>query len=222
MEATRLLDAGCLGRLGRPLPGPYAPFGTPMAPYSMAAYPPHHVPYSIDGILHGSHAAAASHHGGPLGLVMASSPGHAALVGSRAAVLSHRIAAAAAQHHHQEAQHQQQQHHQAAPRVSSHRSKFEFSMCDISARMHCLAERSKIGQTVTGKYANAMRVSNSTAAATARPTFFRFISFETSAPNLQQTVPKGDAASVRVVRSTPAKQRRNARVAVASVSTVRD
>ncbi|KAH6928227.1 hypothetical protein HPB50_012641 [Hyalomma asiaticum] len=49
-------------------------------------------------------------------------------------------------------------------------------MCDISARMHCLAERrSKIGQTVTGKYANAMRVSNSIAAATARPTFFRFI-----------------------------------------------
>ncbi|KAH6940408.1 hypothetical protein HPB50_027558 [Hyalomma asiaticum] len=90
----------------------------------------------------------------------------------------------------------------------------EFSMCDISARMHCLAERSKIGQTVTGKYANAMRVSNSTAAATARPTFFRFISFETSAPNLRQTVPKGDAASVRVVRSTPAKQRK--------VSTVRD
>nr|XP_037287181.1 uncharacterized protein LOC119180144 [Rhipicephalus microplus] len=121
MEATRLLDAGCLGRLGRPLPGPYAPFGTPMAPYSMAAYPPHHVPYSIDGILHGSHAAAAaSHHGGPLGLVMASSPGHAALVGSRAAVLSHRIAAA--QQHHQE-----QQHHQAASRVSSHRSKAKSS-----------------------------------------------------------------------------------------------
>ncbi|KAH6941438.1 hypothetical protein HPB50_018122 [Hyalomma asiaticum] len=44
----------------------------------------------------------------------------------------------------------------------------EFSMCDISARMHCLAERrSKIGQTVTGKYANAMRVSNSIAAVTA-------------------------------------------------------
>ncbi|XP_075558584.1 uncharacterized protein LOC142590379 [Dermacentor variabilis] len=129
MEATRLLDAGCLGRLGRPLPGPYAPFGTPMAPYSMAAYPPHHVPYSIDGILHGSHAAAASHHGGPLGLVMASSPGHAALVGSRAAVLSHRIAAAAAQHHHhQEAQQQQQQHqHQPAARVSSHRSKAKSS-----------------------------------------------------------------------------------------------
>ncbi|KAH6929965.1 hypothetical protein HPB50_007579 [Hyalomma asiaticum] len=41
-------------------------------------------------------------------------------------------------------------------------------MCDISARMHCLAERrSKIGQTVTGKYANAMLVSNSIAAATA-------------------------------------------------------
>ncbi|KAH6938828.1 hypothetical protein HPB50_013294 [Hyalomma asiaticum] len=41
-------------------------------------------------------------------------------------------------------------------------------MCDISARMHCLAERrSKIGQTVTGKYANAMRVSNYIAAATA-------------------------------------------------------
>ncbi|KAH6930586.1 hypothetical protein HPB50_014923 [Hyalomma asiaticum] len=71
----------------------------------------------------------------------------------------------------------------------------EFSMCDISARMHCLAERrSKIGQTVTGKYANAMRVSNSIAAATARPTLFRFISFETRAPNLRQTVPKGDAA----------------------------
>ncbi|KAH6926498.1 hypothetical protein HPB50_019007 [Hyalomma asiaticum] len=30
----------------------------------------------------------------------------------------------------------------------------EFSMCDSSARMHCLAQRrSKIGQTVTGKYA---------------------------------------------------------------------
>ncbi|KAH6932815.1 hypothetical protein HPB50_009866 [Hyalomma asiaticum] len=44
----------------------------------------------------------------------------------------------------------------------------EFSMCDISARMHCLAERrSQIGQTVTGKYANAMRVSNSIAAPTA-------------------------------------------------------
>ncbi|KAH6940683.1 hypothetical protein HPB50_004871 [Hyalomma asiaticum] len=44
-------------------------------------------------------------------------------------------------------------------------------MCDISARMHCLAERrSKIGQTVTGKHANAMRVSNSIATATARPT----------------------------------------------------
>ncbi|KAH6924396.1 hypothetical protein HPB50_016667 [Hyalomma asiaticum] len=41
----------------------------------------------------------------------------------------------------------------------------------MSARMHCLAERrSKIGQSVTGKYANAMRVSNSIAAATARPT----------------------------------------------------
>ncbi|KAH6930835.1 hypothetical protein HPB50_019713 [Hyalomma asiaticum] len=99
----------------------------------------------------------------------------------------------------------------------------EFSMCDISARMHCLAERrSKIGQTVTGKYANAMRVSNSIAAATARPTFFRFICLETRAPNLRQTVPKGDAASVRVVRSTPGKKRRNAPVAVASVSTVRD
>ncbi|KAH6938647.1 hypothetical protein HPB50_011227 [Hyalomma asiaticum] len=98
----------------------------------------------------------------------------------------------------------------------------KFSMCDISARMHCLAERSKIGQTVTGKYAKAMRVSNSIAAATSRPTFFRFISFETRAPNLRQTVPKGDAASVRVVRSTPGKQRRNARVAVASVSSVRD
>ncbi|KAH6936860.1 hypothetical protein HPB50_023802 [Hyalomma asiaticum] len=95
-------------------------------------------------------------------------------------------------------------------------------MCDISAGMHCLAERrSKIGQTVTGKYANAMRVSNSMAAATARPTSFRFISFETRAPNLRQTVPKGGAASVRVVRSTPGKQRRNASVAVASVSTVR-
>ncbi|KAH6925383.1 hypothetical protein HPB50_004510 [Hyalomma asiaticum] len=99
----------------------------------------------------------------------------------------------------------------------------EFSMCDISARMHCLAERrSKIGQTVTGKYTNPMRVSNSIAAATARPTFFRFISFETRAPNLRQTVLKGDAASVRVVRSTPGKQRRNARVAAALVSTVRD
>ncbi|KAH6922304.1 hypothetical protein HPB50_012564 [Hyalomma asiaticum] len=95
-------------------------------------------------------------------------------------------------------------------------------MCDISARMHCLAERrSKIGQTVTGKYANAMRVSNSIAAATARPTFSRFISLETRAPNLRQTVRKGDAASARVVRSTPGKQRRNG-VAVASVSTVRD
>ncbi|KAH6927627.1 hypothetical protein HPB50_006277 [Hyalomma asiaticum] len=95
-------------------------------------------------------------------------------------------------------------------------------MCDISARMHCLAERrSKIGQTVTGKYANAMAVSNSSAA-TAHPTFSCFISFDTRAPNLRQTVPKGDAASVRVVRSTPGKQRRNARVAVASVSTVRD
>ncbi|KAH7943318.1 hypothetical protein HPB52_006899 [Rhipicephalus sanguineus] len=120
MEATRLLDAGCLGRLGRPLPGLYAPFGTSMAPYNIAAYPPHHVPYSIDGILHGSHGAAPSPHGGPLGLVMASSPGHAALVGSRAAVLSHRIAAA--QYRHQEQQ--QQQHHQAATRVSSHRSKW--------------------------------------------------------------------------------------------------
>ncbi|KAH6922759.1 hypothetical protein HPB50_018803 [Hyalomma asiaticum] len=99
----------------------------------------------------------------------------------------------------------------------------EFSMCDISARMHCLAERrSKIGQSVTGKYANAMRVSNSIAVATARPIFFRFISLETRAPNLRQTVPKGNAASVHVVRSTPGKQRRNARVAVASVSTVRD
>ncbi|KAH6930097.1 hypothetical protein HPB50_009434 [Hyalomma asiaticum] len=99
----------------------------------------------------------------------------------------------------------------------------KYSMCDISARMHCLAERrSKIGQTVTGKYADAMRVSDSIAAATARPTFFRFVSFETRAPNLRQTVPKSDAASVRVVRSTPGNQRINARVAVASVSTVRD
>ncbi|KAH6934010.1 hypothetical protein HPB50_019461 [Hyalomma asiaticum] len=56
---------------------------------------------------------------------------------------------------------------------------------------------------------------------TAHPTFFRFISFETRAPNLRQTVPQGDAASVRLVRSTPGKQRRDARVAVASVSTVR-
>ncbi|KAH6942237.1 hypothetical protein HPB50_002030 [Hyalomma asiaticum] len=32
------------------------------------------------------------------------------------------------------------------------RGRIEFSMCDISARMHCLAERrSKIGQTVAGK-----------------------------------------------------------------------
>ncbi|KAH6947730.1 hypothetical protein HPB50_021088 [Hyalomma asiaticum] len=94
-------------------------------------------------------------------------------------------------------------------------------MCDISARMQCLAERrSKIDQTVTGKYANAMRASNSIAAATARHTLFRFVSFDTRAPNLRQTVPKGDAASVRSVRSTPGKQRRNARVAVASVSTV--
>ncbi|KAH6924094.1 hypothetical protein HPB50_011370 [Hyalomma asiaticum] len=98
----------------------------------------------------------------------------------------------------------------------------EFSMCDISATLHCLAERgSKIGQTVTGKFANATRVSISIAAATARPTF-RFISFETRSPNLRQTVPKGDAVSVRVVRSTPGKQRRNALFAVASVSTVRD
>ncbi|KAH6938956.1 hypothetical protein HPB50_015080 [Hyalomma asiaticum] len=44
---------------------------------------------------------------------------------------------------------------------------------------------------------------------------------KTRAPNLRQTVPTGDAASVRVFRSTPGKQRRNARVAVASVSTVR-
>ncbi|KAH6928705.1 hypothetical protein HPB50_018756 [Hyalomma asiaticum] len=51
-------------------------------------------------------------------------------------------------------------------------------------------EKKQNGQTVTGKYANAMRVSNSVAAATARPTFFRFISFETRAPNLRQTVPK--------------------------------
>ncbi|KAH6940093.1 hypothetical protein HPB50_024713 [Hyalomma asiaticum] len=99
----------------------------------------------------------------------------------------------------------------------------EFSMCDISARMHCLADkRSKIEQTVTGKHANAMRFSNSIAAATACPTLFRFIiSFETRAPNLRQTVQKGDAASVRVVRGKPGKQRRNARVAAASVSTVR-
>ncbi|KAH6930661.1 hypothetical protein HPB50_016292 [Hyalomma asiaticum] len=97
----------------------------------------------------------------------------------------------------------------------------EFSMCDISARMHCLAERSKIGQTVTGKYANAIRVSNSIAAATARPTVFRFIAFETRDPNLRHIVAKGDAASVRSVRSTPGKKRRNARVAVASVSTGR-
>ncbi|KAH6939776.1 hypothetical protein HPB50_021580 [Hyalomma asiaticum] len=89
--------------------------------------------------------------------------------------------------------------------------------------MHCLAERrSKIGQTVIGKYANAMRVSNSIAAATARPNFFRFISFETRAPNLRPTVPNGDAVRVRVVRNTPGRQRRNARVAVASVCTVRD
>ncbi|KAH6935487.1 hypothetical protein HPB50_006208 [Hyalomma asiaticum] len=94
-------------------------------------------------------------------------------------------------------------------------------MCDISARMHCLVERrSRIGQIVTGKYANVMRVSNSIAAATARTTFFRFISIETGAPNLRQTVPKGDAASVPVVRSTVGNQRRNARVAVVSVSTV--
>ncbi|KAH6925252.1 hypothetical protein HPB50_002929 [Hyalomma asiaticum] len=51
--------------------------------------------------------------------------------------------------------------------------------------MHCLAERSKIGQTVTGKPANAMRASNSIAAAIARPNFFRFISRETHAPNLR-------------------------------------
>ncbi|KAH6924464.1 hypothetical protein HPB50_018311 [Hyalomma asiaticum] len=64
-------------------------------------------------------------------------------------------------------------------------------MCDSSARMHCLAERrSKIGQTVTGKYENAMRVSNSIAAATARPTFIRFITLEARAPNLRQTLPK--------------------------------
>ncbi|KAH6920461.1 hypothetical protein HPB50_028551 [Hyalomma asiaticum] len=107
--------------------------------------------------------------------------------------------------------------------VAEDETQVKFPMCDISARMRCLAERrSKVGQTVTGKYANAMRVSNSIAAATARPTFFRFISFETRAPNLRQTVAKGDAGSVRVVRSTPGKQRRNARVAVPSVSTVRD
>ncbi|KAH6924316.1 hypothetical protein HPB50_015260 [Hyalomma asiaticum] len=98
----------------------------------------------------------------------------------------------------------------------------ELSMCDISAIIRCLAERSKIRQPVTGKYANAMRVSNSTAQPTARPTFFRIISSETRAPNLRQTVPKGDAASVRVVRSTPGQQLRNARVAVASGSTLRD
>ncbi|KAH6922464.1 hypothetical protein HPB50_014244 [Hyalomma asiaticum] len=90
--------------------------------------------------------------------------------------------------------------------MRTHTGELEFSMCDISARMHCLAERrSKIGETVRGKYANAMRVSNSIAAATARPTFLHFISFETRTPNLRQTVPKGDAASVRVLRSTPGK-----------------
>ncbi|KAH6937099.1 hypothetical protein HPB50_025535 [Hyalomma asiaticum] len=74
----------------------------------------------------------------------------------------------------------------------------EFSMCDISARMHCLAERrSKIGQTVTGKYANAMRVSNSIAAATARPTFFRFISFEGAPPR----APRPSTAGLGLVRS---------------------
>ncbi|KAH6920513.1 hypothetical protein HPB50_028499 [Hyalomma asiaticum] len=107
--------------------------------------------------------------------------------------------------------------------IAVSQSTVEFSMSDIGARMRCLAERrSKIGQTVAGNYANAMRVSDAIAAATAPPTFFRFISFETRAPHLQQTVPKGDAASVRVVRSPPGKQRRNARVLVASVSTVRD
>ncbi|KAH6936833.1 hypothetical protein HPB50_023293 [Hyalomma asiaticum] len=68
-------------------------------------------------------------------------------------------------------------------------------MCDISARIHCLAERSKIGQTVTGKYANAMRVSNSIAAATARR-------------RRERSCGSHHAQ----------KQRRNARVAVASVS----
>ncbi|KAH6946029.1 hypothetical protein HPB50_011168 [Hyalomma asiaticum] len=53
----------------------------------------------------------------------------------------------------------------------SGKTSLEFPICDISARMHCLAERRiKIGQTVTGKYANAMHVSNSIAAVTARPT----------------------------------------------------
>ncbi|KAH6919670.1 hypothetical protein HPB50_029342 [Hyalomma asiaticum] len=81
--------------------------------------------------------------------------------------------------------------------------------------MHCLAERrSKIGQTVTGKYANAMRVSNSIAAATASPTFFRFLAVETRAPNLRQTVPKGDAASVRVVRSMPAESSEETRASL--------
>ncbi|KAH6921589.1 hypothetical protein HPB50_003087 [Hyalomma asiaticum] len=62
-------------------------------------------------------------------------------------------------------------------------------MCDISARMHCLAERSsKIGQTVTGKYANAMRVSNSIAAATARPTFFRAL--QTCGKLFQRATPR--------------------------------
>ncbi|KAH6937911.1 hypothetical protein HPB50_005112 [Hyalomma asiaticum] len=95
-------------------------------------------------------------------------------------------------------------------------------MYGLLSSMHGLDERSSKIERTQGKYANALRVSNSTAAATGRPTFFRLISFETHGPNLRQTVRKDDAESVRVVRSTPGKQRRNARVAVASVSTVRD
>ncbi|CAN8031001.1 unnamed protein product, partial [Ixodes persulcatus] len=140
MEATRLLDAGCLGRLGRPLPGPYSPFGTPIAPYSVPAYPPHHphVPYSIEGILHGSHHPA---HHGPLGLVVASSPGHAALVGSRSVLGHHRMTSVAPSGHQQHGP--QQQHATGASRTSSaasHKSKkFErqgVSVENAPARAH--------------------------------------------------------------------------------------
>ncbi|KAH6932714.1 hypothetical protein HPB50_008910 [Hyalomma asiaticum] len=66
-------------------------------------------------------------------------------------------------------------------------------MCDISARMHCLGERrSKIGQCVTGKYANAMGVSNSIAAATARPTFSMYLTHWTYLHFLQALIPAGN------------------------------
>ncbi|KAH6937345.1 hypothetical protein HPB50_026784 [Hyalomma asiaticum] len=59
--------------------------------------------------------------------------------------------------------------------------------------MHCLVERrSKIGQTVTGKYANAMRVSNSIAAATARPTFFALRrALQTCGKLFERATPRG-------------------------------